>query len=519
MAKAATPRRAPAMAAESAAEIAPVVKPARRASTRAAAGQAPTAAAFATGAVGSVRQVIGAVVDVQFQDHLPAILNALETDNQGNRLVLEVAQHLGENTVRCIAMDSTEGLVRGQQVRDTGAPISVPVGPQMLGRIINVIGEPVDEAGPVEGVELRSIHQPAPAYVEQSTEAEILVTGIKVLDLLAPYAKGGKIGLFGGAGVGKTVLIQELINNVAKAHGGYSVFAGVGERTREGNDLYHEFIESGVNKKGGGEGSKAALVYGQMNEPPGARARVGLTGLTVAEYFRDQGQDVLFFVDNIFRFTQAGSEVSALLGRIPSAVGYQPTLATDMGALQERITTTTTGSITSVQAIYVPADDLTDPAPATSFAHLDATTVLSRAISEKGIYPAVDPLDSTSRMLDPMIVGEEHYQVARDVQQTLQRYKSLQDIIAILGMDELSEEDKLTVARARKIERFLSQPFFVAEVFTGSPGKLVDLADTIKGFKGLVAGDYDHLPEAAFYMVGTIEDAVEKAERLAAEAA
>jgi F-type H+-transporting ATPase subunit beta len=416
-------------------------------------------------------------------------------------------------------MDSTEGLVRGQEVRDTGAPISVPVGPQMLGRIVNVIGEPVDEEGPVVGVEERPIHAAAPEYVEQSTEAEILVTGIKVLDLLAPYAKGGKIGLFGGAGVGKTVLIQELINNVAKAHGGYSVFAGVGERTREGNDLYHEFIESGVNKKGGGEGSKAALVYGQMNEPPGARARVALTGLTVAEYFRDQGQDVLFFVDNIFRFTQAGSEVSALLGRIPSAVGYQPTLATDMGALQERITTTTKGSITSVQAIYVPADDLTDPAPATSFAHLDATTVLNRAISEKGIYPAVDPLDSTSRMLDPLIVGEEHYAVARDVQQTLQRYKSLQDIIAILGMDELSEEDKLTVARARKIERFLSQPFFVAEVFTGSPGKLVDLADTIKGFKGLVAGEYDHLPEAAFYMVGTIEDAIEKAQKLAAEAA
>ncbi|MBN9241945.1 MAG: F0F1 ATP synthase subunit beta [Mesorhizobium sp.] len=474
---------------------------------------------LAKGAKGKVRQVIGAVVDVQFDDHLPAILNALETNNVGNRLVLEVAQHLGENTVRCIAMDSTEGLVRGQAVADTGAPISVPVGPGMLGRIINVIGEPVDEAGPVDAAELRAIHQPAPAYVDQSTEAAILVTGIKVIDLLAPYAKGGKIGLFGGAGVGKTVLIQELINNIAKAHGGYSVFAGVGERTREGNDLYHEFIESGVNKKGGGQGSKAALVYGQMNEPPGARARVGLTGLTVAEYFRDQGQDVLFFVDNIFRFTQAGSEVSALLGRIPSAVGYQPTLATDMGALQERITTTTKGSITSVQAIYVPADDLTDPAPATSFAHLDATTTLNRAIAEKGIYPAVDPLDSTSRMLDPMVVGEEHYAVARQVQQTLQRYKSLQDIIAILGMDELSEEDKQTVARARKIERFLSQPFFVAEVFTGSPGKLVDLADTIKGFKGLVNGDYDHLPEAAFYMVGNIEEAVEKAQKLAAEAA
>jgi len=524
MAKAATPKKAPAAAAKAAAPKpaaaakAPAAKKSAPARSAAAKAAAP-ARAKASGATGKVRQVIGAVVDVAFDENLPAILNALETDNQGNRLVLEVAQHLGENTVRCIAMDSTEGLVRGQPVADTGAPISVPVGPEMLGRIINVIGEPVDEAGPVKATELRAIHQPAPEYVEQSTEAEILVTGIKVLDLLAPYAKGGKIGLFGGAGVGKTVLIQELINNVAKAHGGFSVFAGVGERTREGNDLYHEFIESGVNKKGGGDGSKAALVYGQMNEPPGARARVGLTGLTVAEYFRDQGQDVLFFVDNIFRFTQAGSEVSALLGRIPSAVGYQPTLATDMGALQERITTTTKGSITSVQAIYVPADDLTDPAPATSFAHLDATTVLSRAISEKGIYPAVDPLDSTSRMLDPMIVGEEHYAVARDVQQTLQRYKSLQDIIAILGMDELSEEDKLTVARARKIERFLSQPFFVAEVFTGSPGKLVDLQDTIKGFKGLVAGEYDHLPEAAFYMVGTIEDAIEKAQRLAAEAA
>ncbi|MBO6640190.1 MAG: F0F1 ATP synthase subunit beta [Roseitalea sp.] len=473
----------------------------------------------AKGAAGKIEQVIGAVVDVKFDGELPPILNALETDNLGQRLVLEVAQHLGENIVRCIAMDSTEGLVRGQPVSDTGKPIAVPVGPQLLGRIVNVVGEPIDEAGDVKGEEERGIHQPAPEYVDQSTEAEILVTGIKVLDLLAPYAKGGKIGLFGGAGVGKTVLIQELINNVAKAHGGYSVFAGVGERTREGNDLYHEFIESGVNKEGGGEGSKAALVFGQMNEPPGARARVGLTGLTIAEYFRDEGQDVLFFVDNIFRFTQAGSEVSALLGRIPSAVGYQPTLATDMGALQERITTTTKGSITSVQAIYVPADDLTDPAPATSFAHLDATTVLNRAISEKGIYPAVDPLDSTSRMLDPIIVGEEHYQVARAVQETLQRYKSLQDIIAILGMDELSEEDKLTVARARKVERFLSQPFFVAEVFTGSPGKLVDLADTIKGFKGLVEGEYDHLPEAAFYMVGTIDEAVEKAQKLAAEAA
>jgi len=516
MAKAATPKKA-APAAE-AAKAAPAAKaPARR--KPAASAGIPTDAVSLTGATGKVAQVIGAVVDVSFEGDLPAILNALETDNQGNRLVLEVAQHLGENTVRTIAMDSTEGLVRGQPVVDTGGPISVPVGPEMLGRIINVIGEPVDEAGPITATQVRAIHQPAPEYTEQSTEAQILVTGIKVLDLLAPYAKGGKIGLFGGAGVGKTVLIQELINNIAKAHGGYSVFAGVGERTREGNDLYHEFIESGVNKKGGGEGSKAALVYGQMNEPPGARARVALTGLTVAEYFRDEGQDVLFFVDNIFRFTQAGSEVSALLGRIPSAVGYQPTLATDMGALQERITTTTKGSITSVQAIYVPADDLTDPAPATSFAHLDATTTLNRAIAEKGIYPAVDPLDSTSRMLDPLIVGEEHYQVARDVQQTLQRYKSLQDIIAILGMDELSEEDKLTVARARKIERFLSQPFFVAEVFTGAPGKLVDLADTIKGFKGLVAGEYDHLPEAAFYMVGTIEEAVEKAQKLAAEAA
>jgi F-type H+-transporting ATPase subunit beta len=475
-------------------------------------------------AVGKITQVIGAVVDVQFEDHLPAILNALETQNQGRRLVLEVAQHLGESTVRTVAMDSSEGLVRGQNVTDTGRPIAVPVGDECLGRIINVVGDPVDEAGPVKTAQKRAIHQEAPTYTDQSTEAQILVTGIKVVDLLAPYAKGGKIGLFGGAGVGKTVLIMELINNVAKAHGGYSVFAGVGERTREGNDLYHEMIESGVNKdpkknNGSAAGSKCALVYGQMNEPPGARARVGLSGLTVAEHFRDQGQDVLFFVDNIFRFTQAGSEVSALLGRIPSAVGYQPTLATDMGALQERITTTHKGSVTSVQAIYVPADDLTDPAPATSFAHLDATTVLSRDIAAKGIYPAVDPLDSTSRMLSPLIVGEEHYNIARQVQQVLQRYKALQDIIAILGMDELSEEDKLTVARARKIERFLSQPFHVAEVFTGSPGKLVDLADTIKGFKGLVDGKYDHLPEAAFYMVGTIEEAVEKGKRLAAEAA
>jgi F-type H+-transporting ATPase subunit beta len=474
--------------------------------------------------VGHVTQVIGAVVDVQFAEHLPAILNALETQNQGQRLVLEVAQHLGESTVRTVAMDTTEGLVRGQEVVDSGLPIAVPVGEGTLGRIINVVGDPVDEAGPVPHRETRPIHQDAPAYTDQSTEAEILVTGIKVVDLLAPYAKGGKVGLFGGAGVGKTVIIQELINNIAKAHGGFSVFAGVGERTREGNDLYHEFIESGVNKdpkKNNGDttGSKCALVFGQMNEPPGARARVGLTGLTVAEFFRDQGQDVLFFVDNIFRFTQAGSEVSALLGRIPSAVGYQPTLATDMGALQERITTTNKGSVTSVQAIYVPADDLTDPAPATSFAHLDATTVLSRSIAEKGIYPAVDPLDSTSRMLDPRIVGEEHYNVARLVQQILQRYKALQDIIAILGMDELSEEDKLTVARARKIERFLSQPFHVAEVFTGSPGVFVELADTIKGFKGLCEGKFDHLPEAAFYMVGTIEAAVEKGKRLAAEAA
>src|ERR1700754_480822 len=470
--------------------------------------------------IGRITQVIGAVVDVKFDGPLPAILNAIETKNNGNRLVFEVAQHLGESTVRAIAMDTTEGLVRGQEVSDTGAPIRVPVGAGLLGRIINVIGDPVDEAGPVKGEGLRAIHQDAPAYTEQSTEAEILVTGIKVVDLLAPYAKGGKIGLFGGAGVGKTVLIMELINNVARAHGGYSVFAGVGERTREGNDLYHEMIESGVNKdpkknNGSTAGSKCALVYGQMNEPPGARARVGLSGLTVAEHFRDQGQDVLFFVDNIFRFTQAGSEVSALLGRIPSAVGYQPTLATDMGALQERITTTQKGSITSVQAIYVPADDLTDPAPATSFAHLDATTVLNRAISEKGIYPAVDPLDSTSRMLSPLIVGEEHYQTARMVQQVLQRYKSLQDIIAILGMDELSEEDKIAVARARKVERFLSQPFFVAEIFTGSPGKFVDIADTIKGFRAICEGKYDHLPEAAFYMVGNIEEAVEKGKKLA----
>jgi len=466
---------------------------------------------------GKVVQVMGAVVDVKFDDHLPAILDALEIEKDGKKLVLEVAQHLGENSVRTIAMDTTEGLKRGQSVANTGSPISVPVGEETLGRIINVVGEPVDQKGELKAKQTRAIHQNAPEFVEQSTEKEILVTGIKVVDLLCPYSKGGKIGLFGGAGVGKTVLIMELINNIAKAHGGYSVFAGVGERTREGNDLYWEMIESGVNKEGGGDGSKCSLVYGQMNEPPGARARVGLSGLTVAEHFREEGQDVLFFVDNIFRFTQAGSEVSALLGRIPSAVGYQPTLAIDMGNLQERITSTNKGSITSVQAIYVPADDLTDPAPATSFAHLDATTVLSRAISEKGIYPAVDPLDSTSRILEPDIIGEEHYNVAREVQEILQKYKSLQDIIAILGMDELSEEDKLTVARARKIERFFSQPFHVAEVFTGASGILVDINDTIKGFKGLCNGDYDHLPEAAFYMVGTIEDAIEKGEKLAEE--
>jgi F-type H+-transporting ATPase subunit beta len=473
---------------------------------------------------GRVSQVIGAVVDVVFDDHLPAILNALETTNNGQRLVLEVAQHLGENAVRTIAMDTTEGLVRGTEVSDTGTAISVPVGDVTLGRIMNVIGEPIDEAGPIVSETKREIHQDAPSFAEQNPESQVLVTGIKVVDLIAPYARGGKIGLMGGAGVGKTVLIQELINNVAKAHGGYSVFAGVGERTREGNDLYHEMIESGVNKDphengGSAAGSKCALVFGQMNEPPGARARVALTGLTVAENFRDQGQDVLFFVDNIFRFTQAGAEMSALLGRIPSAVGYQPTLATDMGAMQERITTTNKGSITSVQAVYVPADDLTDPAPATSFAHFDAVTVLNRAISEKGIYPAVDPLASNSRILDANVVGQDHYDVARDVQAILQKYKALQDIIAILGMDELSEEDKLTVARARKIERFMSQPFDVAEVFTGSPGVFVQLEDTIKGFKGLVKGEYDHLPEAAFYMVGTIEDAVKKAQKLAAQAA
>src|SRR5580692_6865139 len=478
---------------------------------------------MASNIVGRVTQVLGAVVDVQFDGELPFIQNALHTKIENRTLVLEVAQELGERTVRCVAMDSSDGLVRGQEVVDTGGPITVPVGPETLGRILNVIGDPIDERGPINAKMRYPIHREAPTFEEQATSAEILVTGIKVVDLLAPYLKGGKVGLFGGAGVGKTVIIQELINNIAKAHGGVSVFAGVGERTREGNDLYHEMIDAGVIKmddKGNLlEGSKVALMYGQMNEPPGARARVGLSGLSLAEYFRDEeGQDVLFFVDNIFRFTQAGAEVSALLGRIPSAVGYQPTLATDMGALQERITSTKKGSITSVQAIYVPADDLTDPAPATSFAHLDATTVLSRDIAAKGIYPAVDPLDSTSRVLDPLVVGDEHYAVARRVQQVLQRYKALQDIIAILGMDELSEEDKLTVARARKIERFLSQPFHVAEVFTGSPGKLVDLQDTIKGFKGLVDGKYDHLPEAAFYMVGTIEEAVEKGKKLAEEA-
>ena len=471
-------------------------------------------------AVGKITQIIGAVVDVQFEDELPAILNALETENNGNRLVLEVAQHLGENTVRTIAMDSTEGLVRGERVTDTGDTIMVPVGDGTLGRIMNVVGEPVDEQGPVKTAKTRSIHGDAPEFSDQATESEILVTGIKVVDLLAPYSKGGKIGLFGGAGVGKTVLIMELINNIAKVHSGYSVFAGVGERTREGNDLYYEMVESGVIVPEDLTKSKVALVYGQMNEPPGARMRVALSGLTVAEEFRDAtGTDVLFFVDNIFRFTQAGSEVSALLGRIPSAVGYQPTLATDMGAMQERISSTKGGAITSVQAIYVPADDLTDPAPATSFAHLDATTVLDRSISELGIYPAVDPLGSTSRILDPLVVGEEHYQVARDVQEILQRYKSLQDIIAILGMDELSEEDKLAVSRARKIQRFLSQPFDVAEVFTGSPGIQVPLEDTIDSFKRVVAGEFDHLPEGAFYMVGGIQDVIAKAEKLAAAAA
>jgi F-type H+-transporting ATPase subunit beta len=499
-------------------------KPAAKAPAKAPAKSAPNAAMQMNAATGKISQVIGAVVDVTFEGELPAILNALETDNNGNRLVLEVAQHLGENTVRTIAMDATDGLTRGNPVRDTGSQITVPVGPKTLGRIVNVIGEPIDERGPVGSTMSAPIHAKAPEFVDQSTEAAILVTGIKVVDLLAPYARGGKIGLFGGAGVGKTVLIQELINNIAKGHGGVSVFAGVGERTREGNDLYHEFLEAGViasDKDGNAisEGSKVALVFGQMNEPPGARARVALSGLTMAEYFRDvEGQDVLFFVDNIFRFTQAGSEVSALLGRIPSAVGYQPTLATDMGALQERITSTNKGSITSVQAIYVPADDLTDPAPATSFAHLDATTTLNRAISELGIYPAVDPLDSTSRVLTPAVVGQEHYDTARRVQETLQKYKSLQDIIAILGMDELSEEDKLTVARARKIQKFLSQPFHVAEVFTGIPGKFVQVEDTVKSFKAVVDGEYDHLPENAFYMVGGIDEAIEKAKKLAEEA-
>lgn len=474
---------------------------------------------MANNLTGKISQVLGAVVDIAFEEELPAILNALEVNNNGNRLILEVAQHLGENVVRTIAMDTTDGLVRGQSATDTGSPISMPVGPETLGRIMNVVGEPIDERGEIVTKQRYPIHRPAPKFVDQSTDTEVLVTGIKVVDLLAPYARGGKIGLFGGAGVGKTVIIMELINSIAKSHGGYSVFAGVGERTREGNDLYHEMIESGIIDLKGDQ-SKVALVYGQMNEPPGARARVGLSGLTQAEYFRDEeGQDVLFFIDNIFRFTQAGSEVSALLGRIPSAVGYQPTLATEMGALQERITTTNKGSITSVQAIYVPADDLTDPAPATSFSHLDATTVLSRSIAEKGIYPAVDPLDSTSRILDPKVVGEEHYRIAREVQRILQTYKSLQDIIAILGMDELSEDDKLTVARARKIEKFLSQPFFVAEIFTGSPGKYVELEDTIKSFDGLVKGEYDHLPETAFYMVGGIDEAMENAKKLEAEAA
>ncbi|CAN7640848.1 F0F1 ATP synthase subunit beta [Phenylobacterium sp. LjRoot225] len=501
---------------------APAKKPTRRAPAKAAASQAPAVQGVATG---KIVQVIGAVVDVEFTGHLPAILNALETTNTDQktgapfRLVLEVAQHLGQNTVRTIAMDTTEGLTRGQPVADTGKAITVPVGPATLGRIMNVIGEPIDEAGPISQELMSPIHREAPSFADQSTSAEVLVTGIKVIDLLCPYTKGGKIGLFGGAGVGKTVTMQELINNIAKAYGGYSVLAGVGERTREGNDLYHEMIESNVNKPGGGEGSKCALVYGQMNEPPGARARVALTGLAQAEYFRDvEGKDVLLFIDNIFRFTQAGSEVSALLGRIPSAVGYQPTLATEMGNLQERITSTSKGSITSVQAIYVPADDLTDPAPATSFAHLDATTVLSRDIASQGIFPAVDPLDSTSRIMDPLVIGEEHYETARRVQEILQQYKALKDIIAILGMDELSEDDKLIVARARKIQRFLSQPFFVAEQFTNQPGKFVELADTIRSFKAICDGEGDHLPEPAFYMVGSIDEAVAKAEQLASEA-
>ncbi|MBD7941507.1 F0F1 ATP synthase subunit beta [Brevundimonas guildfordensis] len=486
---------------------------------------APAVAPAAVAGQGKIAQVIGAVVDVEFDGHLPGILNALETQNVDQKtgepftLVLEVAQHLGENMVRTIAMDTTEGLTRGQAVVDTGKSIMAPVGPGTLGRIMNVVGQPIDEAGPIKTTEFRPIHREAPSFEEQSTSSEILVTGIKVIDLICPYTKGGKTGLFGGAGVGKTVTMQELINNIAKAYGGYSVLAGVGERTREGNDLYHEMIESNVNVAGGGEGSKCALVYGQMNEPPGARARVALTGLAQAEYFRDEeGKDVLLFIDNIFRFTQAGSEMSALLGRIPSAVGYQPTLATEMGNLQERITSTKKGSITSIQAIYVPADDLTDPAPAASFAHLDATTVLNRDIAAQAIFPAVDPLDSTSRIMDPLVIGEEHYQVARRVQEILQQYKALKDIIAILGMDELSEDDKLVVSRARKIQRFLSQPFFVAEQFTGSPGKFVELADTIRSFKAICDGEYDHLPEAAFYMVGAIEEAVEKAAKMAAEA-
>jgi len=521
-AKAAAPKAAKAAPAKAAAAKAAAPKAAPPKAAKAAAPPAAVRKTYV--ATGRVVQVIGAVVDVEFEGHLPAIFSALETTNaaSGARLVLEVAQHLGENTVRTIAMDATEGLVRGQPVADTGAGITVPVGPATLGRIMNVIGEPIDEAGPIASTFTRSIHQEAPSFAEQSTSAEILVTGIKVIDLLCPYTKGGKIGLFGGAGVGKTVTMQELINNIAKAYGGYSVLAGVGERTREGNDLYHEMIESNVNvdpKTGSTEGSKCALVYGQMNEPPGARARVALTGLTQAEYFRDvEGKDVLLFIDNIFRFTQAGSEVSALLGRIPSAVGYQPTLATEMGNLQERITSTSKGSITSVQAIYVPADDLTDPAPATSFAHLDATTVLSRDIAAQGIFPAVDPLDSSSRILDPLVIGEEHYRVARQVQEILQQYRSLKDIIAILGMDELSEDDKLVVARARKISRFLSQPFFVAEQFTNQPGKFVSLEENIRSFKAIANGEYDHLPESAFYMVGPIEEAVDKAEKMAAEA-
>jgi F-type H+-transporting ATPase subunit beta len=523
--KPAAPKAAAAAAAPAVAAKAPAAK--KPAAPKAAAPKATQAAPATIGAAtGKLVQVIGAVVDVEFEGPLPAILNALETVNtaSGQRLVFEVAQHLGQNTVRAIAMDATEGLVRGQAVRDTGESIRVPVGPGTLGRIMNVIGEPIDEQGPIQSDIYRTIHRDAPSFAEQTNTAEVLVTGIKVIDLMCPYTKGGKIGLFGGAGVGKTVTMQELINNIAKAYGGYSVLAGVGERTREGNDLYHEMIESNVNvdpkaNNGSTEGSRCALVYGQMNEPPGARARVALTGLSIAEYFRDEeGKDVLLFVDNIFRFTQAGSEVSALLGRIPSAVGYQPTLATEMGNLQERITSTNKGSITSVQAIYVPADDLTDPAPAASFAHLDATTVLSRDIAAQAIFPAVDPLDSTSRIMDPLVIGEEHYNVARSVQEVLQQYKALKDIIAILGMDELSEEDKLTVARARKIQRFLSQPFHVAEQFTNTPGAFVQLKDTIRSFKGIVDGEYDHLPEAAFYMVGPIEEAVAKAEKLAGEA-